>query len=196
MSIKDTEEVEEHVLIECFERCRENLGANNADTLLAMFKLGSFYFEQGKLEFSREIFTELLEKSKRKHGIDHFNTMNAMRALANVYYDQGEHKAARRLVRTFQKDIDAIEAKHLEFLQKCKSRGDSDSSMKTTMLKLAECYCAQGKYVAAKNIYTDLLELTKISFGPESPDSEFEIFATRFLELNIMFCQKNIAELM
>ena len=113
-----------------------------------------------------------------------------MRNLAEVYKVQGEHPKVDMLVCNFQKDVESVEAKQLEYLQKRSARGDNNVDTLTAMFTLADCYFFQNKFAPAKISYNTALELMK---GMTVGSSDGDYTRRNLCEDNIKSCRENMA---
>src|SRR5215469_14246422 len=66
------------------------LGADHADTLMALNNLGRAYQEDGKVDLALPLLKETLERKKATLGADDPDTLQSMNNLAGGYWAAGK----------------------------------------------------------------------------------------------------------
>jgi len=146
----------EKLLLQAVETYRSFLGAENSETLAAMYALAWTYQAQGRNVEAARIQEQVLEKWRRILGEEHPHTLAAMHALAVTYQAQGRNAEAAR-----------IQEQVLE--KRRRILGEEHPDTLGAMHALAWTYQAQGRNAEAARILEQVLEKWRRILGEEHP---------------------------
>ena len=137
--------------------CRQHLGAETPETLIATGYLATAYRDAGKLDLALLLFEETLKLQKAKLGPQHPETLNTMGNLAEAYRNAGKLDLALPLLEETLK------------LQKAMLGPDHPLTL-NSMNNLALAYHAAGKLEAALPLFEETLKLEIAKLGPDHPN--------------------------
>jgi len=135
---------------------RRELGAEHANTLLAMNNLAVVYWATGRYEEAEALELETIEIKKRALGEEHPSTLKSMHNLANTYKTQGRLAEAERL--------------YLELIEtRGRVLGEAHEATLSSMNNLAIVYHDEGRYEQAEELATRALEGYRAALGDDHP---------------------------
>ncbi|HXY34798.1 MAG TPA: serine/threonine-protein kinase, partial [Planctomycetaceae bacterium] len=133
-------------------------GADDPDTLGAMFSLARAYEHLGRLDEAVKLAEQTLKLYTAKLGADHPKTLESMNRLANSYSSAGRVREAHDL---YEKTL----ARRKAVL------GTDHADTLTSMNNLAGSYYQLGRYNDALKLHEETLALSTARLGSDHPET-------------------------
>ena len=141
-----------------FSYCKEKLGEENEDTLIALNKLAITHMKIGNYQKAAELLETAYAFRCKILGEEHPSSLTSLGNLALTYGDLGNYTKALEL----QKRIYSIE---------CKTLGESHQSTLTTLSNLAVTYDKIGDYHHALELQEKCYGIQCKILGEEHPNT-------------------------
>jgi tetratricopeptide (TPR) repeat protein len=179
---------------------RKDLGADHPSTLNCMATLASTFCNQGRWGAAENLFVQVIETLKQTQGADHPSTLDCMANLASTYRVQGRLEAAEELdvqvIESCENKLRedyiaplssmanlAVEELTMQVIETHTEKLGADQPDRLTnmarlalrllssMANLASTYRDQGRWKAAEELDTQVLERLNEVKGADHPDT-------------------------